>query len=81
MNNIWLLLVLLLAPSQIWAQNPPAPPAFLEELEKDGVGLHVGRLLPNQIDGVTEIISLWGLRYEYGMGGGHTRRWVSCWKW
>lgn len=30
---------------------------------------HIGTLLPNQIEGVTEILPCWGLRYSHPIGG------------
>lgn len=33
---------------------------------------HVGRLLPNQVPNVTEILPLWGLRLGFPMDGGGT---------
>ncbi|MEZ4873802.1 MAG: hypothetical protein R2827_16485 [Bdellovibrionales bacterium] len=53
-----------------------AAPSFAQETEADllaqmngwEMGFHLGRLLPNQIDGVTEIIPLWGIRGGIGWG-------------
>lgn len=36
------------------------------------LGAHIGSLLPNQIDGVSEIHPQWGLRMGFGMGGAGT---------
>lgn len=51
-----------MAPLNSWAQEGSGGEPDYE------VGLHMGRLLPNQIGGVTEIIPQWGGRLGYRLG-------------
>ena len=48
------------------------------QIESDGsmiISGHVGRLLPNQVPNVTEILPLWGLRLGFPMDGGEHSKW------
>lgn len=55
------LLVSLVASQNLWAQenNPDETP----KPSGDEFGIHTGPLLPNQIEGMTEIQPMWGARY------------------
>jgi hypothetical protein len=40
-----------------------------EEVTRTSASTHIGVLLPNQIEGVTEIMPMWGLRYTFPYRG------------
>tara|TARA_B100000749_G_C18450166_1_gene476219 strand:+ start:56654 stop:57175 length:522 start_codon:yes stop_codon:yes gene_type:complete len=67
MTRLLALLLILIGP-YAFGQNQ-SESALLQELDGYEFGFHMGRLLPNQIDGATEIIPLWGLRGGIGWGG------------
>lgn len=49
-------------------------PIHAQDIANDNVGFemgfHANRLLPNQVDGVSEIMAQWGLQTAFGMGPG-----------
>ncbi|MBT4762289.1 MAG: hypothetical protein HOO06_11365 [Bdellovibrionaceae bacterium] len=63
-NKVVLSLVMMLFVQPVFAQDEAAGEKGLE------YGFHMGRLLPNQVDGATEILPLWGLRVGYALPGG-----------
>ncbi|MCB0385933.1 MAG: hypothetical protein KDD43_11115 [Bdellovibrionales bacterium] len=65
--SLFLIALLLVLPVQGWAQQPDADPNANISSE---FGFHLGNLLPAQIDGVTEIMPLWGLRGGYRLAQG-----------
>ncbi len=61
-KRCFVLALSLLTSLSAFAQEPPAG----EEVKPSGseFGVHTGPLLPNQIEGMTEIQPTWGLRYS-----------------
>lgn len=60
MRSIVLILMLTMA-LPLWAQQKNNEPGWQ-------VGAQLGRLLPNKVNGVSEILPLWGLRLGYDFG-------------
>lgn len=58
---IWFLLSVAVSPT--WAQTPSEKQDYGFEM-----GAHLGKLLPNQIGGVTEIVPQWGFRTGWATG-------------
>ena len=66
-----LIILFTLIPSIGFAQDPSAEPSGSMNAGFE-MGAHIGNILPNQVDGVSEIHPQWGLRTGFGLGGDTT---------
>ncbi|MCH2532914.1 MAG: hypothetical protein MK008_00560 [Bdellovibrionales bacterium] len=55
-------LIFILSTSSIWAQQNNSGESGWQ------IGAQIGRLLPNKVDGASEILPLWGARIGYDFG-------------
>ncbi len=69
-TKLFLFLLPILISQNVLAQGEDSQSGLLNATFE--MGAHVGNILPNQVDGATEIQPQWGLQMGFGMGGAAT---------